>query len=158
MDRNEVATIDIIKRWDYPDKIKTVVNANEVNLLIDANCVQALEPRELTESKTGSICIQNRYSQNKSENLNCNRIMVNSVVTGLHSNHYFTQSDKVRDTSIELLLMKMYEHDFVERHLQHRANKISINYDKLSSNDKRFLDLMDQKESKRMGITNCLCH
>ena len=40
--------------------------------------------------------------------------MVKSVVTGLSSNHDFMQSDKVRDTSIEGLQMKMYEHDFVE--------------------------------------------
>ena len=66
------------------------------------------------------------YSQNKSENLSCNKIMVKSVVTGLTSNHYFTQSDKVRDTSIEGLLMKMYKHDFVEPQLQDCANKISI--------------------------------
>ena len=78
------------------------------------------------------------YSQNKSENLSCNKIMVKSVVTGLPSNHYFTQSDKVRDTSVEGLLMKIYEHDFVEPQLQHYANKVSINYDKLSRNDRRF--------------------
>ena len=52
--------------------------------------------------------------------------MVKSVVTGLTSNHYFTQSDQVRDTSIAGLLMKMYKHDFVEPQLQHCANKISI--------------------------------
>ena len=54
------------------------------------------------------------YSQNKSEKLSCNKIMVKSMVTGLSSNHYFMQSDKVRDTSIEGLLLKMYKHDFVE--------------------------------------------
>ena len=57
--------------------------------------------------------------------------MVKSLVTGVCSNHDFTQSDKVRNTSIEGLLMKMYKHDFVEPQLQHRANKISMNYDKL---------------------------
>ena len=62
--------------------------------------------------------------------------MVKSVVTGLCSNHYFTQSDEVRDTSIEDLLMKMFEHDFFEPQLQHRANKIGINYDELSRNDR----------------------
>ena len=77
--------------------------------------------------------------------------MVKSVVTGLFSNHYFTQSDKVRNTSIESLLMKMYEDDFVESQLQHCANKIGINYDKLSRNNKRFLDLMDQKAVKVGG-------
>ena len=73
------------------------------------------------------------------------------MVTGLPSNHYFTQSHKVRDTSIESLLMKMYKHDFVEPQLQHCANKISINYDKLSRNDRRFLNLMDQKAVKVDG-------
>ena len=91
------------------------------------------------------------YSQNKSEKLSCSRIMVKFVVTGLPSNHYFMQSDEVRDTSIEGLLMKMYEQSFVEPQLQHWANKISINYDKLSRNDRRFLDLMDQKAVKVDG-------
>ena len=49
--------------------------------------------------------------------------MVKSVVTGLPSNHYFRQSDKVKDTSIEGLFMKMYEHDFVEPQLQHCDKK-----------------------------------
>ena len=53
--------------------------------------------------------------------------MVKVVVTGLRSNYYYTQSDKVRDTSTEGLLMKMYKHDFTESQLQHSANKISIN-------------------------------
>ena len=67
------------------------------------------------------------YSQNKSEKLSCNKITVKSVVVGLPSNHYFTQSNKVRDNPTEGLLMKMHEHDFIEPQLQHRANKININ-------------------------------
>ena len=77
--------------------------------------------------------------------------MVKSVVTGLPSNHYFRQSDKVKDTSIEGLFMKMYEHDFVEPQLQHCDNKISITYEKFSRNDRRFLNLMDQKAVKVDG-------
>ena len=45
------------------------------------------------------------------------------MVKGLSSNDYFMQFDKVRGTSIEGLLKKMYEHNFVEAQLQH---KISI--------------------------------
>ena len=69
--------------------------------------------------------------------------MVLSVVIELHSNHYFTQYDKVRDTAIEGFLMNLYEHGSIEPQLQHCANKIIINYDKLSRNDWRILDLMD---------------
>ena len=56
VDSNKVATIDKIKRWGYLDKIKAEVNANnniEVTSLIGANCVKALEPRELIASKNG---------------------------------------------------------------------------------------------------------
>ena len=45
------------------------------------------------------------------------------VVTGLPLNHYFTQSDIVRDISIESLLMKMHERNFAEFQLQQRAKK-----------------------------------
>ena len=44
--------------------------------------------------------------------------------------------------------MKMYKHDFVEPQLQLCDNKISINYDKLSRNNRRFLNFMDQKAVK----------
>ena len=47
--------------------------------------------------------------------------------------------------------MKIYKHDFVEPQLQHCANKISINDDKLSRNKRRFLDSMDQKAVKVDG-------
>ena len=54
--------------------------------------------------------------------------------------------------------MKMYEHDFVEPQMQHRANKIRINYDKLSRNDRIFLDLINRKAVKVDGQTNYFCH
>ena len=80
VDNNEVATIDKIKRWEYLDKIKAEINANDntkVTLLISANCVKALEPHELIANKNGGPyafrtllgwCIVGRmYSQKKSE-------------------------------------------------------------------------------------------
>ena len=85
------------------------------------------------------------YSQNKFEEFICSRIIVKSIVTGLCWNRYFTQSDEVRDTSIEDFLMKMSEHDFFEPQLQHHANKVGINYDKLSRNDRGYVHLMEQK-------------
>ena len=42
-------------------------------------------------------------------------------------------------------------HDFGKPHLQHRANKISTSYNKSSKNDRRFLNLMDQKTVKIDG-------
>ena len=78
----------------------------EVTLVIGTNCVKALEPHELIVIKNGGPyalktllgwCIVGpMYSGNKSEKLSCNRIMVKSVVVGLSSNDYFTESEKIR--------------------------------------------------------------
>ena len=80
-------------------------------------------------------------SQNKSEKLSCKRIIVKSVVTWLRSNHYFTQSDK------RYVYWRFVDRNFeyVEPQLQHRVNKMIISCDKISRNDRRFLDLMEQK-------------
>ena len=47
------------------------------------------------------------HNQNKSEKSSYNRTMVKSVVTAIPANHYFTQSDTVRDTSIETILLSL---------------------------------------------------
>ena len=47
--------------------------------------------------------------------------------------------------------MKMYKHGFAEPQLQHCANKLSINYDKLSRNNRSFSDMMDHKAVKVDG-------
>ena len=47
--------------------------------------------------------------------------------------------------------MKMYEHDSAGPQLQHCDNKISIDYNKLSRNDRRFLNLMEEKLVKVAG-------
>ena len=88
---------------------KEEVDANgniEVTLLIDANCVKALEPYEVIARKNRDphafktlwrwCIVKSMYNQKKCEKLNCNRTMVKSVATGLPSNHYFAESDKVR--------------------------------------------------------------
>lgn len=58
-----------------------------------------------------------------------NKTVVKFVATGPPSNHYFKGSNKVRDTFIESLLMKIFEKDFVGLQFQHHANKLIINYD-----------------------------
>ena len=56
MDSNKVAAINKIRMWDYLGKIKAEINANgniEVTLLIGANCVKTLVPREIIASNCG---------------------------------------------------------------------------------------------------------
>ena len=51
----------------------------------------------------------------------------------------------MKDNSIENLLQKLYENDFVETQLERSQNKMAIYYDNLSKNDRSFLDLTNEK-------------
>ena len=64
--------------------------------------------------------------------------------------HYFTVPTKVKETSIENMLKKIYENDFAEAESQYSGNnKINFNYDNLSKNgDRRFLELIKKEAVK----------
>ena len=69
-------------------------------------------------------------NQTKAGKLGCNRIMLALADTVMHGRHYFTVPTKVRETSIQNMFEKTYEHDFVEPESQHSvSNKISLNCD-----------------------------
>ena len=61
--------------------------------------------------------------------------------------HYFTVLPiKVREASIESMLKKIFEHIFDELALQYCVNnKINLNYDNLSKNNRRLLELMERE-------------
>ena len=66
--------------------------------------------------------------------------------------YYFTAPTTVRETSIENMLKKIYEHDFVEPESQYSVNnKINLNYDNLPKNDRRFLELLKREAVKIDG-------
>ena len=98
-------------------------------------------------------------NQTKAGKFGCNRIMLASADTVKSGRHYFSVPTKVRETSIEKMLKTIYEHDFVEPESQYSVNyKINLNYDNLSKNDRRFLELMEREAVKLMGIINFLFH
>ena len=56
VDNKEIATAEKLKKQKYLDKLKPVISVDdnqEVSLLIGANCVRALEPREVISSQNG---------------------------------------------------------------------------------------------------------
>ena len=53
-------------------------------------------------------------NQTKAGYFGCNRIMLTSANLVKTGRHYFSVLTKVRETSIENILKKIYEHDFVE--------------------------------------------
>ena len=80
-------------------------------------------------SKLLGWCIVELVHNRKRSDKSCDKTMVKSVATGLLENHYFKQSYKVRDISVEIFLMKIYENNLVSPQLQHCTNKMIINYD-----------------------------
>ena len=50
VDNKEIATAERLKKWKYLDKLKFVMSVDdkkEVSILVRANCVSALEPKEV---------------------------------------------------------------------------------------------------------------
>ena len=91
-------------------------------------------------------------NQTKAGKFGCNRIMLASADTVNPGRHYFTVLTKVRETFIENMLKKLYEHDFVEPESQYSVNnKINLNYDNLFKNDRRFLELTEREAVKVDG-------
>ena len=140
----------------------SVDDNKEVSLLIGANCVRALEPREVISSQNGGpyafktllgwCVVRPRINKTKKAKVGCNRIIFTSVDTVKPGGHYFTVPTKVRETSIESMLKKIYDHDFVEPESQYCVNnKIKLNYDNLPKNEKRFLELMEREAVKIDG-------
>ena len=78
------------------------------------------------------------------------------MVGGLPWNHYFMQSDKVRDTCIEGLLMKMGDRNFAEPQLQRCVNKKALFMTNCQETTGYFLDLMDEKTVKVDGYYKLL--
>ena len=88
-------------------------------------------------------------NQTKSGKFGCSRIIITYADTVKPESHYFTVPTKVRKTSIKTMLNKSYEHDFVEPESQYCVNtKISLNYDNLSKNESKFLELMEREGAK----------
>ena len=136
------------------------INDNkEVSLLFGANCVRALEPREVISTQNGGLyafktllgwCVVGpMINQTKAGKFGFIRIMLTLADTVKPGSYYFTVPTKVRETSIESMLKKIYEHDFVEPESQCcMNNKIILNYDNLSKNDRRFLELMEREAAR----------
>ena len=94
VDNREIATAEKLKKWKYLDKLKPVMSGDdnkEVSLLIGANCVCALEPREVISGQNGgpyvfkillSWCVvEPMINQTKASKFGCNRIMFTSAET-----------------------------------------------------------------------------
>ena len=159
VDNRQIVTAKKLKMLKYLDKFKLAMSVDdnqEVSLVIGANCVCALKPREVISSQKGGPyafktllgwCVAGSLIDKiKAGKFSCNRIMLASADRVKPGRHYFTVPTKLWENSIENMSNKIFKHAFVETESQYSVNnKINLNYDNLSKHDRRFSELMEKR-------------
>ena len=151
VDNADITQLSQLKQWKYLDHITNQLNLEDnlpVGLLIGANCVKALEPLEILQSRNKGPyafktrlgwCIVGPVSQNNKNTVSCNRIAVRQADTKQVGTHFFQVENKVHNNEVLDILMKIYNHDFTESH--HIGNKDMVG---ASQEDKRFLQILEE--------------
>ena len=151
MDNADITQPSQLKQWKYLDHITNQLNLEDnlpVGLLIGANCVKALEPLEIMQSRNEGPfafktrlgwCIVGPVNQNIKNTVFCNRISVRQADIKQVGTHFFQVENKVHDNELPDMLKKIYNHDFTES--QHMTNEEMV---VASQKDKRFLHILEE--------------
>ena len=156
---DEIATPENIKQWEYLHRIIPEMKASgnlDIQLLIGANCLKALEPQEVVTSKGDGPhalrtklgwCIVGPIAEKRQENrFHCNRISVKDCRTGNSSRHHFAISE-CKEEGIGDLLKRMYDTDFMQSQVL-PENGIHESLSELSVEDLSFLKSMEENYSR----------
>ena len=161
VDSAEIATPEKLRRWRYLDSIAKEIARDDkvsVDLLIGANCIQALEPISVISSQDGGPyalqtilgwCIVGpiECTSGKVGAVSCNRIAVNEVGTNKIQSHHFEVQDQVKESGIKEMFERMYQLDFNESSTKVH-NVMTKKLEGISYEDKKFLKLMDDQTVK----------
>ena len=152
---NEIATGDNIQKLEYLHKIISKMknfDGQDVQLLIGANCLKALEPLEVITSEGDGPyafrsrlgwCVVGPLSERRDENrFYCNRISVKDCSTGKVSGHQFTVNS-CKEDGIGDLLQKLYTTDFRQKPIM-IGNRINEKFSEVSVEDLLFLKIINQ--------------
>ena len=121
VDSAEIATPEKPKKWRYLDSIAKDIAMDDkvsVDLLIGANCIQALEPISVISSQDGGPyalqtilgwCIVGpiECTSGKVHTVSCNGITVNEAGTNKIQSHHFEVQDQVKESGIKEILERM---------------------------------------------------
>ena len=121
VDSAEIATPEKLKKWRYLDSIAKDIATDDkvsVDLLIGANCIQALEPISVISSQDGGPyalqtilgwCIVGpiECTSGKVHTVSCNGITVNEAGTNKIQSHHFEVQDQVKESGIKEILERM---------------------------------------------------
>ena len=161
VDSCEIATARKLKKWDYLERISKELGDNEdisVDLLIGANCLQALEPVEVIPRQNDGPyairialgwCVVGPIKAQCHSVVSCNRIAVIKADSGKMAEHHLEIEKGCEDIGVKEMLKKMYMTDFSEPCLKD-ADPVTKGLKEISYEDKRFLKIM-QKEISQVG-------
>ena len=125
----------------------------QVDLLVSANCVKALELIKVISSEAQGPhahktvlgwCVVGPIGVNKAylKEMKCNNDIIHEANSVKRANPHFVLKGSVRETDIATMLRRMYETDFTEPQLQPSTS--SSKFKEFSFNDARSMELMDQ--------------
>ena len=152
---DEIATADTynIQKWAYLHKIIPKMknfDGQDVQLLIGANCLKALEPLEVITSEGDgpsafrsrlAWCVVGSLSERRDENrFYCNRISVKDCSNGNISGHQFTVNSCKEDGMGDLLEKLYNTTDFTEKPIM-LGNGINEKLSEVSVENMSFLKL-----------------
>ena len=159
MDRSEIATPAKLKVRQYLEKILSFLGENDnisVDLLIGANCVEALQPLEVIPSRQGGAyahrtilgwCVVEPIVDKKPDAVSCNPIAVLQAENGSIAKHHFQVQNKCEDIGIKEMLRKIYMSDFQDT-ISEREDSIIGKMSEISNEDRRFLKILDAQTMK----------
>ena len=141
MDRSEIATPAKLKQWQYWERISGFLGENDnisVDLLIGANCVEALQPLEVIPSQQDGPyayrtilgwSVVGPIVDEKPDVVSCIQIAVLQAENGSVAKHHFEVQNKCEDIGIKEMLKNIYISDFQDT-ISEREN--SMIWNKLS--------------------------
>ena len=129
-----------------------------MDLLIGANCLEALEPVEFIPRQNDGPyairtavgwCVVGPIKAQCHNVVSCNRIALIKADSGKMAEHHFEIEKGCEDIGVKEMLKKIYMTDFNEPCLKD-ANPVTKGLKEISNEDKRFLKIM-QKEISKVG-------
>ena len=125
MEREDIATPNKIKKWDYLKFISREITQQddiEIGMLIGANCIKALEPLEIISSrndgpyaqrtKLGWCIVGPIINKSSNKSVKCNHIAVKDVISGKVASHHF-KIDR-SEIVVKEMFERMFHNDFSE--------------------------------------------
>ena len=154
-----MATPAKLKQWQYLEKISSFFGENDninVDLLIGANCVEALQPLEVIPSQKDrpyayrtilGWCAVGPIVEEKQDVVSYNRKAVPQAENGSIAKHHFEVQNKCEDIGIKEMLKEVYMSDFQDT-ISEREESITGKMSEISNEDRRFLKILDAQTMK----------